>query len=91
MKGSVHFNPDVQTNLVPLEGGELSFGSTDTDNTKQESSETSSTTETFEDKESVEAFATDKRIKAYVDFSEYFANVEKRRRENTLPNNIDFS
>jgi len=30
------------------------------------------------------------RIKPYVDFSEYYENVEKRRKEGTLPEGIDF-
>lgn len=36
--------------------------------------------------------ATDRnaKIKAYVDFSEYFINVERRRREGTLPNDMNY-
>lgn len=92
---SVRFNPVVQTAPVRTIPDNEDFSSTGTgitdDNFDTSTTETSTTT-TTSDMYPPNARITDRnaRIKPYVDFSEYYENVEKRRQEGTLPEGIDF-
>lgn len=88
---SVRFNPVVQTAPISIPDNEdlssTSTGITD-DNFNTSTTETSTTSDMYPPG----ARITDRnaRIKPYVDFSEYYENVEKRRKEGTLPEGIDF-
>ncbi|XP_032675271.1 TGF-beta-activated kinase 1 and MAP3K7-binding protein 1-like [Odontomachus brunneus] len=91
---SVRFNPVVQTAPIRTMPDNEDFSSTGTgitdDNFDTSTTETSTTTTS--DMYPPGARITDRnaRIKPYVDFSEYYENVEKRRQEGTLPEGIDF-
>ncbi|XP_070155301.1 TGF-beta-activated kinase 1 and MAP3K7-binding protein 1 isoform X2 [Polyergus mexicanus] len=86
---SVRFNPVVQTAPISIPDNEdlssTSTGITD-DNFNTSTTETSTTSDMYPPG----ARITDRnaRIKPYVDFSEYYENVEKRRKEGTLPEAI---
>uniref|UniRef100_V9IGP9 Mitogen-activated protein kinase kinase kinase 7 interacting protein 1 n=2 Tax=Apis cerana TaxID=7461 RepID=V9IGP9_APICE len=57
------------------------------ENSDLSTTETSSTSDIYPDAKSTNK---NTRIKSYVNFSEYYENVEKRRREGTLPEGINF-
>lgn len=38
----------------------------------------------------MKAYIGEPKIKAYVDFTKFYENVEKARREGTLPDDFDF-
>ncbi|KAF7382415.1 TGF-beta-activated kinase 1 and MAP3K7-binding protein 1-like isoform X2 [Vespula maculifrons] len=89
---AVRFNPIVQT--APIS---TLTDNDDCSNTSSVVMETNfdistSETSTASDVTSSSARPTDRnaRIKPYVNFSEYFENVEKRRKEGTLPEGINF-
>jgi len=87
---SVRFNPVVQTAPISIPDEDLSSTST---GITDENFDTSTTeTSTTSDMYPPGARITERnaRIKPYVDFSEYYENVEKRRKEGTLPEGIDF-
>lgn len=85
---SVRFNPIVES--VPIitmpENDYSSIGITE-ENSDLSTTETSSTSDIYPDAKSTNK---NTRIKSYVNFSEYYENVEKRRREGTLPEGINF-
>lgn len=85
---SVRFNPIVES--VPIitmpENDYSSTGITE-ENSDLSTTETSSTSDIYPDTKSTNK---NTRIKSYVNFSEYYENVEKRRREGTLPEGINF-
>lgn len=85
---SVRFNPIVES--VPIitmpENDYSSTGITE-ENSDLSTTETSSTSDIYPDTRSTNK---NTRIKSYVNFSEYYENVEKRRQEGTLPKGINF-
>lgn len=88
---SVRFNPVVQTAPISIPDNEdlssTSTGVTD-DNADTSTTETSTTSDLYSP--GARMAERNARIKPYVDFSEYYENVEKRREEGTLPEGIDF-
>ncbi|XP_034949919.1 TGF-beta-activated kinase 1 and MAP3K7-binding protein 1-like [Chelonus insularis] len=87
---SVRFNPIVQTAVANIQEEDdylSTSGATTVDNFNPSSNETSSTSETSPPGPRPDRNA---RIQPYVDFSEFFANVEKRQKDGTLPKSIDF-
>ncbi|EGI65104.1 TAB1 protein, partial [Acromyrmex insinuator] len=88
---SVRFNPVVQTAPINMLDNEdlssTSTGVTD-DNADTSTTETSTTSDLYPP--GARMAERNARIKPYVDFSEYYENVEKRRKEGTLPEGIDF-
>ncbi|KYM87348.1 TGF-beta-activated kinase 1 and MAP3K7-binding protein 1 [Atta colombica] len=88
---SVRFNPVVQTAPINMLDNEdlssTSTGITD-DNVDTSTTETSTTSDLYPP--GTRITERNARIKPYVDFSEYYENVEKRRKEGTLPESIDF-
>ncbi|XP_011641728.1 TGF-beta-activated kinase 1 and MAP3K7-binding protein 1-like [Pogonomyrmex barbatus] len=91
---SVRFNPVVQTAPISIVDNEdlssISTGITD-DNVDTSTTETSTTSDLYPPGARMEIRnQRNARIKPYVDFSEYYENVEKRRKEGTLPEGIDF-
>lgn len=88
---SVRFNPVVQTAPISIQPDNEDLSSTSTgvtdDNVDTSTTETSTTSDLYPPGARMERNA---RIKPYVDFSEYYENVEKRRKEGTLPEGIDF-
>ncbi|EFN82775.1 TGF-beta-activated kinase 1 and MAP3K7-binding protein 1 [Harpegnathos saltator] len=89
---SVRFNPVVQTAPVRTIPDNEDFSSTGITDDNFDTSTTETSTTTTSDMYPPGARITDRnaRIKPYVDFSEYYENVEKRRQEGTLPEGIDF-
>lgn len=87
---SVRFNPVVQT--APISIPDENFSSTSTAITDENFDTSTTETSTTSDMYPPGARITERndRIKPYVDFSEYYENVEKRRKEGTLPEGIDF-
>lgn len=87
---SVRFNPVVQTAPISIPDNEdLSSTSTGvTDDVDTSTTETSTTSDLYPS--GARMAERNARIKPYVDFSEYYENVEKRRKEGTLPEGIDF-
>ncbi|KAI4479641.1 PREDICTED: TGF-beta-activated kinase 1 and MAP3K7-binding protein 1-like [Polistes canadensis] len=89
---AVRFNPIVQT--VPMCTLTDNDDCSNTSSVAMESNFDISTSETStaSDLTSSSARPTDRnaRIKSYVNFSEYFENVEKRKKEGTLPEGINF-
>jgi len=87
---SVRFNPVVQTAPISVpDNEELLSTSTDiTDNNIDTSTTETSTSDLYP--AGARMAERNARIKPYVDFSEYYENVEKRRKEGTLPEGIDF-
>ncbi|KAG5328227.1 TAB1 protein, partial [Acromyrmex heyeri] len=83
---SVRFNPVVQTAPINMLDNEdlssTSTGVTD-DNADSSTTETSTTSDLYPP--GARMAERNARIKPYVDFSEYYENVEKRRKEGTLP------
>ncbi|CAL1673770.1 unnamed protein product [Lasius platythorax] len=88
---SVRFNPVVQTAPISIPDNE-DLSSTGTGITDENFDTSTTETSTTSDMYPSGARITDRnaRIKPYVDFSEYYENVEKRRKEGTLPEGIDF-
>jgi len=88
---SVRFNPVVQTAPISIPDNE-DFSSTDTGVTDENFDTSTTETSTTSDIYPPGARITDPnaRIKPYVDFSEYYKNVEKRKQEGTLPEGINF-
>ncbi|TGZ46146.1 Uncharacterized protein DBV15_05432 [Temnothorax longispinosus] len=88
---SVRFNPVVQTAPISIPDNE-DLSSTGTgvteDNVDTSTTETSTTSDLYP--AGARMAERNARIKPYVDFSEYYENVEKRRKEGTLPEGIDF-
>lgn len=86
---SVRFNPIVES--VPIitmpENDYSSTGITE-ENSDLSTTETSSTSDIYPDTRSTNK---NTRIKSYVNFSEYYENVEKRRQEGTLPKDLSLS
>ncbi|XP_011329693.1 TGF-beta-activated kinase 1 and MAP3K7-binding protein 1 isoform X3 [Ooceraea biroi] len=88
---SVRFNPVVQTAPISIPDNE-DFSSTGTGATDENFDTSTTETSTTSDIYPPGARMTDPnaRIKPYVDFSEYYENVEKRKQEGTLPEGINF-
>ncbi|KYN03374.1 PREDICTED: TGF-beta-activated kinase 1 and MAP3K7-binding protein 1-like [Cyphomyrmex costatus] len=88
---SVRFNPMVQTAPINVPDNE-DLSSTSTGVTDENADTSTTETSTTSDLYSPGARVAERnaRIKPYVDFSEYYENVEKRRKEGTLPEDIDF-
>ncbi|XP_012223011.1 TGF-beta-activated kinase 1 and MAP3K7-binding protein 1 [Linepithema humile] len=93
---SVRFNPVVQTASISIPDNEdvssTSTGISDENvNTSTSTTETSTTTSDLYPP-GARGILTDRnaRVKPYVDFSEYYKNLEKRKKEGTLPKNIKF-
>lgn len=85
---SVRFNPIVQTAIASVtEDNEYSTSSTTVDHFDPSSNDTSTTSDIPIGQRPPDRNA---RIKPYVSFAEYFENVEKRRVEGTLPDDIEF-
>lgn len=87
---SVRFNPIVQT--APLRLPDEDFSSTGTGITEENFDISTSETSTTSDMYPPGTKPADRnaRIKPYVNFAEYYENVEKRRQEGTLPEGINF-
>lgn len=92
---SVRFNPVVQTAPISIPDNEdvssTSTGITDENvDTSTSTTETSTTSDLYPP--GAREILTDRnaRVKPYVDFSEYYKNLEKRKKEGTLPKNIKF-
>lgn len=87
---SVRFNPVVQTAPIGMLDND-DFSSTDTGMTEEKfdtsTTETSTTSDLYPPGRMAER---NTRIKPYVDFSEYYENLEKRKQEETLPEGINF-
>ncbi|GLH04118.1 Probable protein phosphatase CG10417 [Gryllus bimaculatus] len=93
----VRFNPVVTTVSSSSWGaGEDTTTTENTDtcgtNTTEDQNNDTSTTESSSDLFPARTNPTDKdkRIEPYVDFSDFYQNIEKARREGTLPTDIDF-
>lgn len=90
---SVRFNPVVETagsSSTMIDGEFSTLGTSITgDNFDTSTNETSTTSELYPP-DSTRPVDRNARIKPYVNFSEYYENVEKRRCEGTLPEGIDF-
>jgi len=88
---SVRFNPVVQTAPISIPDNE-DFSSTGTGVTDENFDTSTTETSTTSDLYPPGTRITDPnaRIKPYVDFSEYYKNVEKRKQEGTLPEGINF-
>ncbi|KAK0082632.1 hypothetical protein PV325_010080 [Microctonus aethiopoides] len=87
---SVRFNPIVQTAIASVsEENAYSTTSTSTamDYFNPSSNETSTTSDIPPGQRPLNRNI---KIKPYVSFAEYFTNVEKRREEGTLPDDIEF-
>ncbi|XP_015585361.1 TGF-beta-activated kinase 1 and MAP3K7-binding protein 1 [Cephus cinctus] len=88
---SVRFNPVVQTAPITTLPDE-DYSSTGTgaseDNVDTSTTETSTTSDIYPP--DAKPLDRNAKIKPYVDFTEYFQNVERRRLEGTLPEGIDF-
>ena len=89
---SVRFDPVVQTALVLNPAEQQDGYSTRSDITDESYDAFTATTSTTSDiyPPVANPVSRNTRIKPYVDFSEYYCNVEKRRQEGTLPEGIDF-
>lgn len=83
----VRFNPIVETAPLTLMQDLDDYSSVGTGATER--SVDTSTTSTTSDVYPPGGIDPNAKIKAYVDFSEYFENVDKRRREGTLPEGLD--
>lgn len=85
---SVRFNPIVEsTPIITMPENDYSSTGITEENSDLSTTETSSTSDMYPDAKSTNK---NTRIKSYVNFSEYYENVEKRRREGTLPEGINF-
>lgn len=86
---SVRFNPIVESALISAipEKDYSSTGVTE-ENSDLSTTETSSTSDMYPP--SARPVNRNTRIKPYVNFSEYYENVEKRRQEGSLPASINF-
>lgn len=89
---SVRFNPVVQTAPIKSIPDNDDFSSSGTGLTDENIGSSTTETSTTSDIYPPDARLTDRnaRIRPYVDFSEYYENVEKRKEEGTLPEGIDF-
>lgn len=87
---SVRFNPIVETAPITAMSENEDYSSTGIteENLDTSTSETSTTSDMYPS--STRPTDRNARIKPYVSFSEYYENVEKRRREGTLPEGINF-
>ncbi|XP_063989119.1 TGF-beta-activated kinase 1 and MAP3K7-binding protein 1-like [Diachasmimorpha longicaudata] len=87
--GQVRFNPIVQTTVASAQDDYSSISTVaGNDNFDPSSNETSSTSELYPP--GAKPPDRNARIKPYVDFTEYFDNVERRKEGGTLPEGIDF-
>lgn len=82
---SVHFNPIVQTAVASVQEGD--FCTSNVSDFNPSTNDTTSTSETSSVNTRPDRNA---KIQPYVDFSEFFENVERRRKDGTLPKDIDF-
>ncbi|CAG5076916.1 Similar to Tab1: TGF-beta-activated kinase 1 and MAP3K7-binding protein 1 (Mus musculus) [Cotesia congregata] len=82
---SVHFNPIVQTAVTSVQEGD--FCTSNVSDFNPSTNDTTSTSETSSVNTRPDRNA---KIQPYVDFSEFFENVERRRKNGTLPKDIDF-
>ncbi|XP_043275797.1 TGF-beta-activated kinase 1 and MAP3K7-binding protein 1-like [Venturia canescens] len=90
---SVRFNPVVETagsSSTMIDGEFSTLGTSTTEDNFDTSTNDTSTTSEMYPESSTRPVDRNARIKPYVNFSEYYENVEKRRREGTLPGGIDF-
>ncbi|XP_011261594.1 TGF-beta-activated kinase 1 and MAP3K7-binding protein 1 [Camponotus floridanus] len=85
---SVRFNPVVQTAPISIPDEDLSSTSTGITDENFDSSTTETSTTSDMYPPGARITERNARIKPYVDFSEYYENVEKRRKEGTLPEDI---
>lgn len=86
---SVRFNPIVETASITTMSENEDYSSTGvTDENFDASTSDTSTSDMYPP--GAKPADRNARIKPYVDFSEYYENVEKRRREGTLPEGINF-
>lgn len=86
---SVRFNPIVESaQITTMPENEYSSTSVTEENSDFSTTETSSTSDMYPS--GAKSTNKNSRIKPYVNFSEYYENVEKRRREGTLPEGINF-
>lgn len=86
---SVRFNPVVES--APLTtASETDYSSTGIaeENSDMSTTESSSTSDMYPP--GARPTNRNARIKPYVNFSEYYENVERRRRDGTLPEGINF-
>ncbi|KAF3423294.1 hypothetical protein E2986_07969 [Frieseomelitta varia] len=81
---SVRFNPIIEsTQITTIPDNEYSTTSATEENSDFSTTETSSSSDIYPP--GARPMNRNTRIKPYVNFSEYYENVEKRRREGTLP------
>lgn len=86
---SVRFNPIVESaQITTMLENEYSSTSVTEENSDFSTTETSSTSDMYPS--GAKSTNKNSRIKPYVNFSEYYENVEKRRQEGTLPEGINF-
>lgn len=86
---SVRFNPIVESApITTIPGNDYSSTGITEENSDFSTTETSSTSDIYPP--GARSTNRNARIKSYVNFSEYYENVEKRRREGTLPEGINF-
>lgn len=86
---SVRFNPIIEsTQITTIPDNEYSTTSATEENSDFSTTETSSSSDIYPP--GARPMNRNTRIKPYVNFSEYYENVEKRRREGTLPEGINF-
>uniref|UniRef100_A0A1B6FLQ9 TGF-beta-activated kinase 1 and MAP3K7-binding protein 1 n=1 Tax=Cuerna arida TaxID=1464854 RepID=A0A1B6FLQ9_9HEMI len=85
---NVRFNPNpIIKTIPPCESSASDPETTRSTNSGIDNTNTTSTSEDNSDNSNVERV---ERIPAYVDFTEFFQNVEQARREGNLPPGIDF-
>ncbi|KAH0558093.1 TGF-beta-activated kinase 1 and MAP3K7-binding protein 1-like isoform X1 [Cotesia glomerata] len=82
---SVHFNPIIQTAVTSVQEGD--FCTSNVSDFNPSTNDTTSTSETSSVNTRPDRNA---KIQPYVDFSEFFENFERRRKDGTLPKDIDF-
>lgn len=95
---SVRFNPVVETAPIDLLDHEDALTASTTSDVMTGGEDTKFDTSTTETSTTSDLYppgarmATERntRIKPYVDFSEYYENLERRKKEETLPEGIDF-
>ncbi|KOC70998.1 TGF-beta-activated kinase 1 and MAP3K7-binding protein 1 [Habropoda laboriosa] len=86
---SVRFNPIVESApIITMSENDYSNTGITEENSDLSTTETSSTSDMYPP--GARPINRNTRIKPYVNFSEYYENVEKRRREGTLPEGINF-
>ncbi|CAH1099962.1 unnamed protein product [Psylliodes chrysocephalus] len=82
---SVTFNPMVTENTVSNRSSTV-HSSTVSSTATNKTSDTSSSQENKED----DGIGPDQKIEAYVDFSDFYRNFNKAKKEGTLPGGLDF-